>query len=123
MSFKKWGIYHANLEPVIGSEQGKSRPVIIISEDEINQLLNVVNVLPITTRKGGRKIYPNEALLEADRFGLPNESIVLCYQIRTLDKYRLGKLYGEIINEEKQSEILNALCFQLGINITPGPSR
>jgi len=66
MSFKKWGIYRANLEPVIGSEQGKSRPVIIISEDEINSLLNVVNVLPVTTKKAGKKIYPNEALLESN---------------------------------------------------------
>ena len=116
MSFKKWGIYRANLEPVIGSEQGKSRPVIVISEDEINNLLNIVNVLPVTTRKKGRKIYPNEAFLEGEIFGLPNESIVLCYQIRTLDKQRLSIQFGAINNEEKQNEILNALCFQLGIN-------
>ena len=119
MSFKKWGIYRANLEPVLGSEQGKSRPVVIISEDEINELLNIVNVLPVTTRKQNRKIYPNEALLEANIFGLPNESIVLSYQIRTLDKQRLSALLGEIKAEEKQSEIMGALCFQLGIDI-PG---
>ena len=118
MTFKKWGIYRANLEPVVGSEQGKSRPVVIISEDEINNLLSVVNVLPITTRKESRKIYPNEALLEIGSSDLPNESIVLCYQIRTLDKQRLSVSFGEIKSEEKQNEILNALCFQLGINMT-----
>jgi mRNA interferase MazF len=48
---KKWSIYRANLDPVIGSEQGKSRPVLVISEDEINELLNIVNVLPLTSRK------------------------------------------------------------------------
>ena len=116
MCFKKWSIYRANLEPVIGSEQGKSRPVVIISEDEINDLLNIVNVLPITTRKPERKIYPNEALLEANKFGLPNESIILCYQIRTLDKQRLSTLLGEIKDKQKQDEIIEALCFQLGIN-------
>ena len=116
MSVKKWRIYRANLEPVIGSEQGKSRPVIVISEDEINNLLSVVNVLPITTRKEGRKIYPNEALLETAISGLPNESVVLCYQIRTLDKQRLSQQLGAVKSEEKQNEILNALCFQLGIN-------
>ncbi len=42
---KKWHIYRANLDPVIGSEQGKSRPVLVISEDDINELLNCVNVL------------------------------------------------------------------------------
>lgn len=77
MNYKKWSIYRANLDPVLGSEQGKSRPVIVISEDEINDLLNIVNVLPLTTRKPGRKIYPNEALLEAVKSGILNESIVL----------------------------------------------
>ena len=118
MSFKKWGIYRANLEPVLGSEQGKSRPVVIISEDAINDLLNVVNVLPITSRKPGRNIYPNEALLDAKYTGLPNESIVLSYQIRTLDKQRLSVLFGEITNKEKQNEIMSSLCFQLGIPFT-----
>ena len=113
MSVKKWSIYRANLEPVIGSEQGKSRPVIIVSEDAINVLLNVVNVLPVTTRKAGRKVYPNEALLESNNSGLPNESIVLCYQIRTLDKQRLSLRSGEVKNEDNRNEILGALCFQI----------
>lgn len=116
MSIKKWQIYRANLKPVIGSEQGKSRPVIIISESEINNLINIVNVLPLTSRKDGRNIYPNEAVLEPNKYGLPNESVVLCYQIRTLDKQRLSSLYGEITEKEKQEEILSAVCFQLGIN-------
>ena len=71
MSFRKWQIYRANLDPVVGSEQGKSRPVIIVSETDINNLLNIVNVVPITTRKTGRNIYPNEAVLEPNRYGLP----------------------------------------------------
>lgn len=62
MSIRKWSIWRANLDPVRGSEQGKTRPVLIISEDAINDLLPIVNVLPITTRKQGRQIYPNEAL-------------------------------------------------------------
>jgi mRNA interferase MazF len=83
---KKWSIYRANLDPVIGSEQGKSRPVIIISEDEINDLLNIVNIIPVTTRKQGRTIYPNEALIPANNFGIEQESVILCHQIRTIDK-------------------------------------
>ena len=43
MIIKKWGIYRADLDPVIGSEQGKARPVLIISEDQINDLLNIEN--------------------------------------------------------------------------------
>ncbi|MFN5296055.1 MAG: type II toxin-antitoxin system PemK/MazF family toxin [Flavobacteriales bacterium] len=112
---KKWSIYRANLDPVIGSEQGKSRPVLVISEDEINELLNIVNVLPITTRKAGRTIYPNEALIPANNFGVHQESVILCHQIRTLDKKRLSSLYGQVTDTIKQAEILDALCFQLGI--------
>ena len=115
MSFKKWEIYRANLDPVIGSEQGKSRPVLIISENLINELINTVNVLPITNRKFGRQIYPNEALIEANSFGLDNESIVLSHQIRTLDKRRLSIKYGKIVDANKQNEILESVSFQLGI--------
>jgi mRNA interferase MazF len=106
MSFKKWGIYRANLDPTIGSEQGKSRPVLIVSENLINDLLNTVNVLPITSRKIGRQIYPNEALIESASFGLENESVILSHQIRTLDKKRLSIKYGTISNNDKQLEIL-----------------
>jgi len=49
MIIRKWGIYRADLDPVIGSEQGKTRPVLVISEDQINDLLNIVNVIPITS--------------------------------------------------------------------------
>ena len=51
MSITKWGVYRANLDPVIGSEQGKTRPVLIISEDSLNDILLVVNVLPLTSKK------------------------------------------------------------------------
>lgn len=61
MEFRKWSIWRANLDPVIGSEQGKTRPVLIISEKDINELLNIVNIIPITSLKAGRNVYPNEA--------------------------------------------------------------
>ncbi|TLV03495.1 type II toxin-antitoxin system PemK/MazF family toxin [Dyadobacter luticola] len=112
---RRWSVYRANLDPVIGSEQGKSRPVLVISEDAINDLLNIVNVIPITSRKPGRRIYPNEVLIPANNFGLNNESIILCHQIRTLDKQRLSTLYGVVTDPGKRNEILDALCFQLGI--------
>lgn len=117
MKYKKWSIWRANLDPVVGSEQGFTRPVLIISDDEINELINTVNVIPITTRKSNRIIYPNEVLLESFVFGLPEESIVLCHQIRTLDKKRFAQFYGEIDNLQKQNEIIEALFFQMGIDI------
>jgi mRNA interferase MazF len=116
MTIKRWAIYQANLDPVIGSEQGKSRPVLVISEDEINDLLNSINVLPITSRKPGRNIYPNEVLIPANNFGIPKESIILCHQIRTLDKRRFSQEYGQISDAKVQAEVISALCFQLGID-------
>ncbi len=113
--FLKWHIYRANLDPVIGSEQGKSRPVLVVSEDDINDLLNCVNVLPITSRKPGRTVYPNETLLPNGHSGLENESIALCHQIRTLDKRRLSTVYGAINDLKVRESILESICFQLGI--------
>jgi mRNA interferase MazF len=66
----RWHVFLANLDPVIGSEQGKTRPVIVISEETINQLLSIVNVIPITSRKQDRSIYPNEVLLSPGIAGL-----------------------------------------------------
>jgi mRNA interferase MazF len=92
MSVERWSLWQANLDPVVGSEQGKTRPVLVISETALNDILPVVNVLPLTSRKPGRRIYPNEALLPGGTAGLTADSLVLCYQIRTLDKQRLSRL-------------------------------
>ena len=116
MKLKKWNIWRANLDPVVGSEQGKSRPVLIISEDDINELLNIVNIIPITSRKQNRIVYPNEALLPEGKFGLEKESIALCHQIRTIDKKRLSEKYGHISDKDIRNKIIEALCFQLGIS-------
>lgn len=118
MKVKKWSIRRANLEPVIGSEQGKSRPVLIISEDDINELLNIVNIIPITSRKPDRTIYPHEALLSLGKSGLEKESIALCHQSRTIDKRRLSKEYGQIVDQTTQNNVVEDLCFQLGISFS-----
>lgn len=111
----RWHIFFADLDPVIGSEQGKTRPVLVISEEEINKILPVVNVLPMTTKKPERRIYPNEVLISAGIGGLTHESIILCYQIRTLDKKRLIRNMGKIDDPSLQEGIIDALSFQLGI--------
>jgi mRNA interferase MazF len=100
----------------MGSEQGKTRPVVVVSEDALNELLPVVNVLPLTSRKPGRRVYPNEALIPAGRFGLTSDSIVLAYQIRTLDKQRLLKRLGLVNDNPAQESILEVLKFQLGFD-------
>ena len=96
MNVTRWDVWLANLEPVLGSEQGKTRPVLILSSTSLNKILPVVNVLPITSRKPNRRVYPNETVIPIGTAGLTSESIVLCYQIRTLDKQRLSKKFGKL---------------------------
>lgn len=116
MAIERWEIWLANLDPVIGSEQGRTRPVLVLSSSALNNILPVVNVLPVTSRKPNRRIYPNESLLSKGTAGLTSDSIVLCYQIRTLDKRRLTKRFGKVEDQDLQNEILDALKFQLEID-------
>jgi mRNA interferase MazF len=115
MKFSQWSVWLANLDPVVGSEQGRTRPIIVVSDSALNNILPVVNVIPITSRKPNRRIYPNEAVLPANTGGLTLDSIALCYQIRTLDKRRLTESFGVIDDEDLRQSILDALRFQLGI--------
>lgn len=89
--------------------------MLVVSRERLNQILPVVNVIPITSQKSGaRKVYPNEVFLPAGKkTGLRVDSIALCYQIRTLDKHRLEETWGEITDKGLQQEILAAIRFQL----------
>jgi mRNA interferase MazF len=112
----QWWIFLASLDPVQGSEQAGKRPVLVVSREAINQLLAVVNVIPITSRKSpARIIYPNEVLLPTAQVGLRVDSIALCYQIRTLDKNRLTQPLTEVTDEQVRQQILTALRFQLDL--------
>lgn len=115
MTPARWSVWLANLDPVVGSEQGKTRPVLVISDTRLNQMLPVVNVLPVTSRKSNRRVYPNEALLPVGAARLNAESIVLCYQIRTLDKRRLIKAFGSLDDAQLRDEFLVAIRFQLAM--------
>ena len=115
MNVDRWSVWLTNLDPVTGSEQGGKRPVLVVSDDAMNSLLPVVNVLPITSRKSGRRIYPNEVLLPTGTAGLVADSMVLCYQIRTLDKQRLSRQLGILNDAALQDEVIEALCFQLDL--------
>jgi mRNA interferase MazF len=115
MNVSRWSVWRANLDPVVGSEQGRTRPVIVISVSSLNNILPIVNVIPITSLKPNRRIYPNETVLPAKTGGLTLDSIALCYQVRTLDKRRLTEMFGVINDEAARQSILDALRFQLGL--------
>jgi mRNA interferase MazF len=79
----------------------------VISRERLNQLLPVVNVIPLTSRQSLiRVIYPHEVLLPAGVAGLRVNSIALCYQRCTLDKSRLEQKLGELVNVNLRQESL-----------------
>ena len=104
----QYDIYLADLNPTIGREQFGKRPVLIISNNYEN-LLDIVTIIPITSLKDGRKIYPNELLLENK---LEKPSILLCQQIRTISKNRLIKRLTSIDNFMIQKKIVDILCLR-----------
>lgn len=92
---KRGDIYYADLSPVIGSEQGGIRPVLIIQNDIGNKHSTTVIAAAITSRLGKPKL-PTHILLDGEKYGLTKNSIVLGEQIRTIDKCRLREKCGHI---------------------------
>lgn len=99
---KRGDIYYADLSPVIGSEQGGVRPVLIVQNDTGNRHSPTVIVAAITSQMGKAKL-PTHIELAAQSYGLPKDSVILLEQIRTLDKRRLrermGRVEGEIMEQ------------------------
>lgn len=97
---KRGQIYYADLSPVIGSEQGGYRPVLIIQNDVGNKYSPTVIAAVITSRHTKANL-PTHIWLNAE-CGLPKESMVECEQVRTLDKRRLKELMGTVSKEVMQ---------------------
>ena len=102
----QYDVYLADLNPTIGREQRGKRPVLIISNNYEN-LLDVLTILPITSLKKNRRVYPNEFLLKNE---LEKPSIILCQQIRTISKQRLVKKLTTIDNPFTRKDIMQILC-------------
>jgi mRNA interferase MazF len=111
----QWNIFWADLNPVKGSEQSGIRPVLVISEEAVNQALPIVTVLCITSLKPGRKIYPIEVLLNPENTHLSQPSIVMAHQIRSISKDRLAEKCGYIDNIELKEKIKNIMKLYLDL--------
>ena len=109
---KRGELYYADLSPVVGSEQGGIRPVLIIQNDIGNKYSPTVIVSAITSQINKAKI-PTHIELSASEFGLPKDSVVLLEQLRTIDKRRLKERIG-VIDEVKMNKVDNALLISLG---------
>ena len=101
-----FSIYWADLNPTVGREQAGHRPVLVISNDIENQM-DIVTVIPITSRKKGRKIYPNEVAMTLDG----KEAIILCHQIRTISKRRIGKKM-DTLTVGLRRKVVDVLCMR-----------
>ena len=97
MSIQKGDIYYADLRPVIGSEQGGIRPVLVIQNDMGNRYSPTVIVAAITSQTGKHKL-PTHIPLEDSKFCLRKDSIILLEQVRTIDRSRLKEYIGRVDN-------------------------
>ena len=113
MSIKRGEIYLAALDPVVGREISKTRPVVIVSNDINNEFSGTLTILPITS-KNVSKIYPFEVFLPQGSGNLTKDSKVKADQIRTLDKTRLVKQIGKL-GQKKIGEIEKAIEVHLGL--------
>lgn len=114
MIIKRGEIYLAALDPVVGREISKTRPVVVISNDKNNEFSGTVTIVPITS-KHVNKIYPFEVLLPEGLGNLPKDSKVKADQIRTLDKTRLVKQIGKL-GQREIGEIEKAIQVHLGLS-------
>ena len=99
MTIERGDIYLAALDPVIGREIAKTQPVVVVSNNLNNKHGGTITVLPLTSQKL-KKVYPFEILLSKGNANLPKESKVKADQIRTLDKRRLIKRFGQLTEEQ-----------------------
>ena len=109
--FRRGEIWTVDLEPVVGSEQGKARPALIIQNDNGNQYAATTIVAAITTTI---KKYPVTVLIPAGKGGLKENSMVNMAQILTIDKGRLIKKLG-YLGEERMAEVDEAIRISLGV--------
>ena len=109
---KRGEIYYADLSPVVGSEQGGVRPVLIIQNDVGNKYSPTVIVSAITSQLGKAKL-PTHIDLSAEKYTLPKNSVALLEQIRTLDKRRLREKVTTL-DEIKMKEVNRAILISLG---------
>lgn len=113
MQVKKGDLYFADLSPVIGSEQGGVRPVLVVQNNVGNRYSPTIIVAAVTSRKNKADL-PTHVEIPAEGNGLSKNSVVLLEQLRTIDKKRLKERIGTI-DEKRLPDVDEALGVSLGI--------
>lgn len=113
MNMRRGEIYYADLNPVVGSEQGGVRPVLIIQNDTGNRYSSTTIVAAITSRINKAKL-PTHVEIPSGSSGLSKKSVILLEQIRTIDKKRLMEKIGEL-DEATMKRVDKSLLISVGI--------
>lgn len=111
---KRGELYYADLSPVVGSEQGGVRPVLILQNDIGNKYSPTVIVAAVTSQINKAKL-PTHIELNAESYGLTKDSVILLEQIRTIDKRRLKERLGQLV-ASKMRQVDGAMLISLGYN-------
>ena len=112
-SVKRGEIYYADLSPVVGSEQGGVRPVLIVQNDTGNRYSPTVIAAAITSQTGKARL-PTHISVSPLSCGLPKESVILLEQVRTLDKRRLREKMGRL-DDGVMRKVDSAIAVSLGL--------
>lgn len=110
---KRGEIYFAQLNPVVGSEQGGIRPVVVVQNDIGNQYSPTTIILAITSQINKAKL-PTHIELTAETYGLERDSVILAEQIRTIDKARLKQRIA-VLQEETMKKVDHAMLISLAL--------
>ena len=110
---KRGDIFYADLSPVVGSEQGGMRPVLIVQNDTGNKHSPTVIAAAITSQTGKARL-PTHIELSASSVGLSRDSVILLEQIRTIDKSRLRERMGKL-DESTMTKVDNAIAVSFGL--------
>ena len=112
MNIKRGELYYADLSPVVGSEQGGVRPVLVVQNDVGNKYSPTVIAAAVTSKINKANL-PTHIELPCNSYGLQKDSVILLEQIRTLDKRRLKERIGEL-NENTMTRVDKAILISLG---------
>lgn len=113
MIVKRGDIFYADLSPVIGSEQGGVRPVLVIQNDVGNRYSPTIIITAITSQINKAKL-PTHVEITGQSYGLPKDSVVLAEQVRTIDKKRLREKIGRF-DKQMMKSVDQALKISLGL--------
>ena len=112
VTIKRGDIFYADLSPVVGSEQGGIRPILVVQNDVGNRYSPTIIASAITSQLTKAKL-PTHIEVQSGQFGLPRDSVILLEQIRTLDKRRLKAKIGNL-DERTMNRVDKALLISLG---------